>query len=74
MKPFDLEAFKAGQKALTRDGRVATFVGICEKRKADYQIIVYVKGKTQVDAFNINGQFCHESPSSFDLIEVVEAK
>lgn len=72
MKPFDLEAFKNGQKALTRDGRVATFVGVCEKCKPDYQLVAYVKGKTQVDTFSIGGQFYHESPSSFDLIEMVE--
>lgn len=72
MKPFDLEAFKAGQKALTRDGRVATFVGICEKCKIDRQLIVFIKGKKQVDSFGMNGQFCSESPSSFDLIEMLK--
>lgn len=69
---FDLDKFKAGQKALTRDGRVATFVGVCGECKPDYKLIVYIEGKTQVDTFSLDGRFYHESPSSFDLIEMVK--
>ena len=36
-KPFNLEEFKAGQKSLTRDGRVATFVGIRTDGRAVYE-------------------------------------
>ena len=38
MKQFDSEAFKAGQKALTRNGNVAKFIGLYEDcaGKVDY--------------------------------------
>lgn len=48
MKPFNLEAFKAGQKALTREGRVATFVGICEDCNDSGKVIFHVSGRQGV--------------------------
>lgn len=42
--PFNLEAFKAGQKALTCDGRVATFVGICEECHPRNRLCVHIQG------------------------------
>ncbi len=73
--PFNLEAFKSGQKALTRDGRVATFVAICEECEEFSRLLVLLKGEEQVMFFSLNGQF--EQPiktydeSRYDLVSMV---
>lgn len=62
MQPFNLEAFKAGQKALTRDGRVATFVGICEECPNKEQLIAYIDwsdGSTWTD-LDILSRRCYD--------------
>lgn len=55
MKPFDLEAFKAGQKALTRDGRVVTFVAICDTCEYRERMVVKIDGLSHVSAYPIDG-------------------
>lgn len=55
-KPFDLEAFKAGQKALTRYGRVATFVGICDGCTHAQKLFVFIAGHATVRSLLLNGK------------------
>ena len=44
MKPFDLEAFRKGQKALTRSGQIATFLAVCDKCDRPYRLVFEVAG------------------------------
>ena len=39
-KPFNLEDFKAGQKALTRDGQIATFIKINSQLHKNNQLVI----------------------------------
>jgi hypothetical protein len=41
-KPFDLEAFKAGKRAITRDVREATFVTYVEDAIPSHHLLVKV--------------------------------
>ena len=69
-KPFNLESFKAGQKALTRDGRVATFVGICEACEEFSRLLVLIQGDDQVMFLNLDGKF-EENTSRYELVSMV---
>ena len=72
MKPFDLEAFKKGQKALTRDGRVVTFVGVCDECAKQSKLIVNMQGCSSTDACNLDGEFyTNKSQSPYDLVSMV---
>lgn len=73
--PFNLERFKAGQKALTREGHVATFVGICEKCENFYRLLVLIEGDDQVTSYSLNGEMHNcigtYSASRYDLVSMV---
>ena len=56
-KPFDLEAFKAGQKALTRDGRVATFVGFCKECDFNFKVMVHIENDGRCFPYKADGVF-----------------
>lgn len=72
--PFNLEAFKAGQKALTRDGRVATFIGVCKECYEYCQLIVSIDGTRLPMALHLNGM--HNATlvgicDTYDLVSMV---
>lgn len=73
--PFDSEKFKSGQKALTRDGRVATFIGICEKCENFHRLLVLIEGDDQVTSYSLNGEMHNcigtYSVSRYDLVSMV---
>lgn len=70
-KPFDLEAFKKGQKALTRDGRVATFVGVCEKCGPWHRLFAHIKGETLARNYFGDGTYANQlEPHCLDLVLV----
>ena len=73
-KPFNLESFKAGQKALTRDGRVATFVGICEACEEFSRLLVLLEGEDQVMFYSLKGTFEQSigtyTESRYDLVSI----
>lgn len=71
MKPFDLEAFKAGQKALTRDGRVATFIGVCEECSELHQLIIHIERKKYTSALQESGTLFETALSAVDLVSMV---
>ena len=72
MKPFNLEDFKKGQKALTRDGRVVTFVGVCDECAKQNKLIVNMQGCASTDAYNLDGAFyTNKAQSSYDLVSMV---
>ena len=72
--PFDLESFKAGQKALTRDGRVAMFVGICEACEEFSRLLVLLEGEDQVMFYSLKGTFEQSigtyTESRYDLVSM----
>jgi hypothetical protein len=73
MKPFNLEAFKQGQKALTRDGRVATFIGVCEDCRADEQLIYTLKELTYafIVTTTLTGMYGYgDDELDFDLVSM----
>lgn len=74
-KPFNLEAFRNGQKALTRDGRVATFIGICEGCEEFSRLLVLLEGDDQVMFFSLNGKFEQSigtyNETRYDLVSMV---
>ncbi len=73
--PFNLDAFKAGQKALTRDGRTATFIGICEGCEEFSRLLVLLEGDDQVMFFSLNGKFEQSTgtynETRYDLVSMV---
>lgn len=73
MQPFNLEAFKAGQKALTRGGRIATFVGICEQCEDVSKLLAVVDNNGYTTNYTLNGRF-GKSESSLDLISMVSRR
>ena len=75
-KPFNLEAFKAGQKALTRDGRVATCVVICEEceksRGLVYRTYCNERYAESVFVISLEGNFYSNGmESTLDLVSMV---
>lgn len=75
MKPFNLEAFKAGQKALTRSGQCATFVGICEKCMIDSRLIIYIEKNRVTSSVCLSGKYYGNGiESPFDLVSMGRVK
>lgn len=73
MKPFDLEAFKAGQEAITRAGRRAKFVGYCEEAE-DYPLAVCICGDKFIQGYTKEGLFYKNEESDVDLISMAPTK
>lgn len=74
--PFNLEAFKAGQKALTRDRRLATFVGFCEEcdgfRSLVYSAYSEDSFRTSLVTTSKDGLFLNYGQNSkYDLVSMV---
>ena len=72
-KPFNLEAFKSGQKALTREGRVVTFVGICDRCKNHYcKLLVFIEGNAMITSYSLDGEcYDYDGEGPFDLVSMV---
>ena len=72
-KPFDLDKFKAGHKALTRGGRVATFVGICNECRASNRLVAHIHGYDPVFTYFASGIYPDEDNrySIYDLVSMV---
>lgn len=73
LKPFDLEAAKAGAKVVTRSGKPVRI--LCFDRKDNqYPIVGLVNFDhgEQMVAFTINGKFSDNIPSGYDLFIVPE--
>lgn len=69
---FNLEAFKAGQKALTRDGRVATFVGICEECGSfQRKLVANIKDNIGTTSYSLGGRVYPTGHSNKDLVSMV---
>lgn len=66
MKPFNLEAAKAGAPVITRDGRGARIT--CFDNEGDYPILALIEGnKKEVYAYNSNGSMIYGVSAPGDL-------
>lgn len=70
-KSFNLEAFKNGKKALTRDGRVATFVGVCEKCPNNEKLIAHINWDDNITSYSLRGAYRSSKESDYDLVSMV---
>lgn len=57
MKPFDLEAFKLGKPAVTRDGREAKFLAYEPSFTSSDQVLVKVDGYQNALEYSIEGHY-----------------
>lgn len=74
MKPFDLEAAKAGAPLVTRDGRKAKFVAYVPEAEEGHRLIAFVTGAdTTVDYFD-DGYYFNSSVNDEDLFMFEEKK
>lgn len=55
LKPFDLEAAKAGAPLVTRDGRSARFVAHVPEAESGLRVLVYVEGACGVSEYSETG-------------------
>lgn len=68
LKPFDLEAAKAGASVVTREGTPARI--ICFDRISNSQMVALIKNATgdeDVCTYTLNGEYINGYESSFDL-------
>ena len=75
LKPFDLEAAKAGKPVCTRDGRKARI--ICFDRKDNTPIVALIErvdGIEILQCFYNDGKCFHDSTSDNDLMILIEKK
>ena len=72
LKPFDLEAAKAGKPVCTRDGRKARI--ICFDRKGIYSIVALIDGEQEnIQSYTNNGRLrCTDLESELDLMMLPE--
>ena len=71
-EPFNLEEFKAGRKAYTRDGKIATFIGICDECSEEFKLIVHIEGYTECITHCLNGNYTKNGTGrKTDLISMV---
>ena len=71
MKPFDLEAFRNGDIALTRDGREAKFIAECSEKEfpmlSENPLLVYTTGYG-INATRRAGTLYPDSTHPHDLV------
>lgn len=75
MKPFDLEAAKAGKPVCTRDGRKARI--ICFDANGEYPLIALITLDNDADdikRYTVGGRYYGRSESSHDLMMLPEKK
>jgi hypothetical protein len=58
--PFDLDRAKAGDALVTRDGRVAYFIGYDETAPTHSRLTAYVKGQSDVRLFYADGRYASD--------------
>lgn len=68
MSEFNLEEFKAGRNAITRDGREVEFRYYCNDCVDRAKIYTKVKGHDELTNFFDNGRFLFEGEHYFDLV------
>lgn len=64
--PFNLDLFRAGRLALTRDGQKARYLGEIEYSAAP--LVAHLEGLHSPFSFRLNGTWDPEEPSDNDLV------
>ncbi|WP_416052774.1 hypothetical protein [Cupriavidus basilensis] len=67
MKPFNLEAAKAGEPIVTRDGRAAQFLGHIPECSPASRVVAYIEGQNTVTGFMESGAFLSQGEYPEDL-------
>jgi hypothetical protein len=67
LKPFNLEAAKAGEPIQTRDGRKARFLAHVPEALPEYRVIILVDGESRSDEFLESGRYNASETRSNDL-------
>ncbi len=70
---FNLEEFKAGRGAITRDGRRASFEYLSDG-DIKYRLIVRIDGLTVLVAYSVDGFVSPRYQSDFDLIRMAPVR
>ena len=73
LKPFDLEAAKAGMPVCTRDGRKAIFLITLSNKNFPFAAIVSCGQEENIYQYDING-ICDEHDENLDLMMLPEKK
>ena len=73
LKPFDLEAAKAGKPVCTRDGRKAIFLITLSNKNFPFAAIVSCGQEENIYQYDING-ICDEHDENLDLMMVSKKK
>lgn len=68
MTPFDLEAFKQGEIAMTRDGREAHFLAHVPQFDPAHQLIARIEEDDCSTDYTRNGFFTTDGESRYDLV------
>ena len=74
MKPFDLEAAKAGKPVCTRDGRKARIICFDAKCNKPIVALIYDCNKETVLQYLENGRFFVEQIDKYDLMMLPQKK
>ena len=75
MKPFDLEAAKAGAPLVTRDGRKAKFIAYVPECNEDSRVVILVDGDGYVSDYAESGNYYEDDcKSGNDLFMCEEEK
>ena len=74
MKPFDLEAAKAGKPVCTRDGRKARIICFDAKCNKPIVALIYDCNKETVLQYLENGRFFVDQIDKYDLMILLEKK
>jgi hypothetical protein len=72
MKPFNLEAAKAGKKLITRDGGDARFIAHLPDAQDGHRIAALANG--EVVGMYENGRFLDDEDSTYDLFMAPEKR
>lgn len=67
MKPFDLEAAKAGKPLITRDGRSARFIAHVPECKLERSVVAHIHNVGVVSTFDPFGRYNVDSETVGDL-------
>lgn len=73
LKPFDLEAAKAGKPICTRDGSKAIFLTTLQNKRFPVVAVVNCEQEENIYQYDING-ICDENIDTLDLMMLTEKK
>jgi len=70
LKKFNLEEFKAGKLALTRDGRIARFIATFNHRIFPVAVVIEEDGYEILLTVSLDGSSCYGAEVGSDLVSM----